>query len=170
MITTQRSQRRSGSIPQAGVRAFDSSLQKTNIWLKDLMKEMGWPFKEDRGHVYRERAYALLRVSLHAIRDGLNASSAAHLGAQLPMIVRGFYYEGWKPVARPKTFRDQKVFFETMREQLGSANREFDVEHGFYAVLRVLNRHVSTGEIEKVRATMPKKLRMIWPQHTTLPH
>lgn len=170
MITTQKSRKQNGRQPQSGVRAFDSSIQKTNIWLKDLMKEMGWPVRNDRSHIHRARAYALLRASLHALRDGLNTGSAAHLGAQLPMVIRGFYYEGWRPGARSRVFRDQEAFFELVRKHLGPAHYELDVAHGFHSVLRVLNRHITSGEVEKVRATLPKKLRELWPQPAHLPH
>jgi uncharacterized protein (DUF2267 family) len=33
---------------------------------------------------------------LHALRDRLPPEIAVHLSAQLPMLVRGIYYEGWK--------------------------------------------------------------------------
>jgi hypothetical protein len=61
----------------------------TNSWLKELMELMGW---EDR-----HRAYHALRVVLHALRDHLTIDEVVTLGAQLPMLVRGFYYEGWHP-------------------------------------------------------------------------
>ena len=39
-----------------GLDVFDTTIQKTNLWLKDLMWELGW---EDR-----HRAYEGLRVTL----------------------------------------------------------------------------------------------------------
>ncbi len=62
---------------------FSSTLQKTHIWLKDLMEELWW----DDQH----RAYLALRATLHALRDRLTVDEAVHLGAQLPIIIRGFY-------------------------------------------------------------------------------
>ena len=41
------------------------------------------------------KAYLALRTVLHALRDRLTLEEAVQLGAQLPMLVRGFYYEGW---------------------------------------------------------------------------
>ena len=71
---------------QTGVTAFDSTLQTTNVWLHEIMDRMCWQDKH--------RAYHGLRAVLHALRDRLPVDQAAALGAQLPMLVRGFYYEG----------------------------------------------------------------------------
>ena len=67
---------------------FDTTIQKTQVWLNDLMSELDW---EDKPH----KAYMALRTVLHALRDRLMVVVAVQLGAQLPMLIRGFYYEGW---------------------------------------------------------------------------
>ena len=68
-----------------GIAAFDKTIRKTNIWLNELQAIMGW---DSRGHAYQ------LRAVLHAIRDRLLPGDAVDLAAQLPMLVRRFYYEG----------------------------------------------------------------------------
>jgi uncharacterized protein (DUF2267 family) len=70
-----------------GLEIFDTTVQKTHIWLNEIMDELGW---EDNWH----RAYLALRTVLHELRDHLTTEEATDLGAQLPMLVRGFYYEG----------------------------------------------------------------------------
>lgn len=43
------------------------------------------------------QAYSILRVVLPSRRDRLQVEEVAHLSAQLPMLVRGFFFEGWQP-------------------------------------------------------------------------
>jgi uncharacterized protein (DUF2267 family) len=74
---------------QTGLAQFDSTLQTTNTGLRELMERMGW---QDR-----HRAYRALRIVLHALRDWLTVDEVVTLGDQLPMQVRGFYYEGLAP-------------------------------------------------------------------------
>jgi uncharacterized protein (DUF2267 family) len=55
-----------------GVESIDATLQKTHIWLNEIMEELHW---NDR-----YKAYAVLRATLHALRDRLSVEEAAHLG------------------------------------------------------------------------------------------
>ena len=84
------------------IAAIESSIHTTNTWLKELMEELGW---DDR-----QRAYRALAVVLHALRDRLSVAEAADLGAQLPMLVRGLYYEGWTPKGKPIKERKREDF------------------------------------------------------------
>ena len=92
-----------------GLDVFDRTLQITNIWLKELMEKLG---TEDR-----HRAYLALRATLHALRDRLPVVEAADLAAQLPMLVRGFYYEGYRPADKPLKERHKEEFLAHVRDQ-----------------------------------------------------
>ena len=50
------------------------------------------------------------RAVLHALRDRIGPIHTAQLGAQLPMLVRGLYYEGWRANAAPTHERHREAF------------------------------------------------------------
>ena len=84
------------------VAALDHTIQQTNIWLKTLAEEL---HIEDRHDAYRA-----LRSVLHVLRDRLTPEQAVHLGAQLPVLVRGIYYDGWRIAGKPSDERQPVRF------------------------------------------------------------
>ena len=56
------------------------------------------------------KAYLALRTVLHTLRDRLSVEEAVQLGAQLPMLIRGFYYEGWTLKQKPTKERHKTEF------------------------------------------------------------
>ncbi len=133
---------------------LDTSLQRTHEWLRDVGEELG--IDNDRA------AYAALRATLHALRDRLPVELVAHFGAEMPMLVRGLYYDGWHPSdARLKASHDEDVFNSVAAELLGHDELE-DVEAVVAAVLRVIDRRIATGQIERVLDAMPEKVRRLW--------
>jgi len=135
-----------------GLDVFDRTLHKTNIWLKDLMELMNC---QDR-----HEAYLALRATLHALRDRLTIEEAAQFAAQLPMLIRGFYYEGWDPTGKPLKERHKEEFLERIRQEI----RGYQVpEQVARAVFTVLANRVSEGEIEDVEHVLPQDIRNLWP-------
>ncbi|MGZ3357160.1 MAG: DUF2267 domain-containing protein, partial [Isosphaeraceae bacterium] len=57
---------------------IEITIHTTNLWLENLMEELGW---QDR-----DQAYQALRVVLHALRDRLPEEALAALAAQLPLL------------------------------------------------------------------------------------
>jgi uncharacterized protein (DUF2267 family) len=119
-----------------GLDTFDKTVQESNLWLKDIMDRLD---TADRHH-----AYSTLRAVLHALRDRIGAESAAHLGAQLPMLLRGLYYEGWDPTGKPSKERHEDAFLGHIARELPRA-AEGEVEEGTLAVLDVLSKHIGRG-------------------------
>jgi uncharacterized protein (DUF2267 family) len=138
-----------------GLEVFDTTLQKTHIWLNEITDELHW---EDRF-----RGYKALRAGLHALRDRLTVEEAAHLGAQLPMLIRGLYYEGWTPSGKPVKTRSKDEFLAPIREQF-RGDAEIDPERVARAVFKVLAKRVTEGEIEDVKSLFPKELAELWPE------
>lgn len=136
-----------------GIEAFDHSLQLTNLWLNDLMRRLG---TEDR-HL----AYLALRTTLHALRDRLAVDEAAHLGAQLPMLVRGLYYEGWRPAGKPAKERSREAFLAHIQAEAHAL--DFDPEPAARAVFGLLAARITAGEIQDVQGMLPQPVRELWP-------
>lgn len=135
---------------ETGFSAFNTTVDKTNRILREIEQAYDWP--KERRH----QSYGALRAVLHQLRDRLTIEECSQLGAQLPLLVRGIYYEGWNPSAVPvKMHKD---------EFLAGVKREFpfdiegSTEQMVQNVLRALLRHVSPGEWEKIKATVPKDL------------
>ena len=137
-----------------GLDVFDRTLHRTNSWLSDIMHVLG---SQDR-----HAAYVALRASLHALRDRLPVEEVAQLGAQLPMLVRGSYYEGWDPTAKPLKIRHKDEFLARVAQEI-QGNDAADVEQLVRAVFAVLAARVTEGEIEDVRHVLPEEVRRLWP-------
>lgn len=121
-----------------GLPALDSAIHTTNAWIKDLGELMGW--EDDRN-----RSYQGLRAVLHALRDHLRASEAADLAAQLPLVVRGLFYEGWRPDRKPVKERKAEQFLAHVAAALPNSDG-IDVERLVGGVTH-LAQHVSADLI-----------------------
>lgn len=136
-----------------GMKSFDSTVHTTNEWLREIGDELGW---DDR-----HRSYHAFRAVLHALRDRLPVNNVAHLASQLPMLVRGFFYEGWQPAGKPVNEHTQDQFLVHVTEAFlhdTDANSKAIAE----AVFRVMARHISDGEVDKIRSALPKGIRELW--------
>ncbi len=136
-----------------GLAVFDETLHKTNTWLKEIGEMLGSD---------RREAYQALRAVLHCLRDRLKIEEAAHLGEQLPMLIRGIYYEAWRPAGKPQQIRSREEFLALIDTRLPNTalvNREDAVR----AVFQALENHVSAGEIGHVVQSLPKEIRALWP-------
>jgi uncharacterized protein (DUF2267 family) len=102
-----------------------------------------------------------LRITLHALRDRLTVEETAQLAAQLPMLMRGLYYEGWDPTGKPQKVRHTEAFLAPIRQHFRD-DPDVDPEKVARAVFKVLTRHVSAGEIADIKHLLPTELRALW--------
>lgn len=138
-----------------GLDAFDSMVQEANLWLKGVMQHMG---TDDR-----HTAYVAVRAALHALRDRIGPENAVHLGAQLPTLLRGVYYEGWHMAGTPTRERHLPAYLEHVRGEMGR-NPSLDAEVAARAVFVVMADRLDRGEVEKVIALLPQEIRALWPE------
>jgi uncharacterized protein (DUF2267 family) len=136
-----------------GLEVFDKSLQTTHIWLDEIMQAVGPD---------RQCAYHTLRSVLHALRDRLTVDQAAHLSAQLPMVVRGIYYEGYHPARMPETWRTEEEFLARVGEEMRGA-RPVNTREAVRSVFGVLGRHLSPGQADKLFQALPDQIRRLRP-------
>lgn len=137
-----------------GISVLDNATQDVNIWLNEISKHANW---EDKN-----RSYRVLRATVHALRDWLGVDEAADLGAQLPILIRGIYYEGWNPSATPLPERDLEDFYQRVQREF-KTDPLHNPQLAVSAVFAVLANHVTRGEIDQIINTMRKELRALWP-------
>jgi uncharacterized protein (DUF2267 family) len=139
-----------------GYSSFDTTLHKTNRILRHIEESCGWPKER------RKQSYHALRAVLHALRDRLTVDEAAHFAAQLPMLVRGIYYDGWDPSRVPK-----KMHRDEFLDRIRSEMPEFEVPGGtevlVHTVTDALRLYTTEGEWRDVKAEMPKDLAALLP-------
>jgi uncharacterized protein (DUF2267 family) len=135
-----------------GLEVFDKTIQTTNIWLNDIMSELGPD---------RQVAWKVLSTVLHKLRDRLPLGLAVHLGSQLPLLIRGVYYDQFEPGKLPTECDSREEFVAQVAEWLTDA-RPTDPNAAVDVVFATLSRHVSDGQLAKVREALPKSLRQSW--------
>ena len=135
-----------------GVSTIDKTVDHTLSWVDDVTLELGDP---DRAH-----GWIALRAVLHELRDLVDSDEAVQLAAQLPMLLRGLFFEGWNPMRPVPPQRDRGVFLDAVQVRLGT-NR-VDAEDAARAVFSVLGRRLD-GEAEQARGRLSERIRELWP-------
>jgi uncharacterized protein (DUF2267 family) len=130
-----------------GLDTFDKSVQQTNQILKDLELQLGW---ENR----RDQTFDLLRISLQALRDRLPVNPAVHLGSELPMLMRGLYYEGWDPDKVPIKI-NKESFLDNIRREF-KYNSELNIEKLVNIALATTLQTVSDDTQQQIREVLPE--------------
>jgi uncharacterized protein (DUF2267 family) len=136
-----------------GLATFNDTVQETNELLGKIEDELGW---EDR----REQTYAAFRNVLHVFRDRLPVNVSANFAAQLPMLVKGIYFDGWNPADMPKDY--------SLEEFLAKAHENFpyDVEGGMEKVSKVVFKHlfdtIDEGEAKEIKGVFPDGYERLW--------
>lgn len=138
-----------------GLDVFDNTVQETNRWLNSVAEELGG--------VDKHTAYGSLRASLHALRDRIPVKAATEFGAQLPMLLRGFYYEGFNPEKTPRTLRSEDEFLAAVEEVFAQSEGPETLMMA-RASFKTVNKFMTRGQVEQTRDMLNESFRdAVWP-------
>ena len=141
---------------------FEKHVAKGNKFVKEVSEYLG--------DVNRDKAGRIMKAVLHSLRDILTVEESLHLIAQLPLVIKGVYVDNWKVSGTPRRIRSIDDFCDDIRHISGlTADEDFptkeDCLDAVHAVFSVIKETVSEGEIEDIRAIMPKELKELWDEH-----
>jgi uncharacterized protein (DUF2267 family) len=138
-----------------GIDVLEKSEQETNIWLNEIGERLDT--------ADRRKAFNALRATLHAVRDRVGPDNALHLAAQLPLLIKGLFFENWRPSETPTREREKETFLANVDAEV-YRGLGLDTEQAVKAVLEVLAEHVDASEIDKLRRLFPENMRDLFPE------
>jgi uncharacterized protein (DUF2267 family) len=129
---------------------INKSIHKTYDWLYDIADNCGW---DDLN-----KSLASLRAVLHQLRDNLPLNELVHFSAQLPLFIKGIYFENWNPNIAPLKERTRESFLASIEESL-KRHPEIDLEEAIMGVFSTLFRKLPEDEMIKLSNVLPKGVR-----------
>jgi uncharacterized protein (DUF2267 family) len=134
--------------------SLDHAAQNAQSWLDALAQQLAC------GDL--RTAYLALRAVLHLLRDRLPLPEAVALGAQLPLLIRGIYYEGWRPHAPTPHARHVEEYLGLVERGLDGASVKLHPQHVVDAVFDQLKARLSAADLERVVPAMPPGMRLLF--------
>lgn len=129
---------------------FAHAVHTAHVWLRRITDDLA---TEDRAFAHR-----VTRAWLHTVRDRLEIGDAVHLSAQLPELLRGIFFEGWKPAKVPVSHRVSE-FLEQFAAEAGVT--EDEAVGLAWLVTDALRDLCSPGQLDRVAALFPADLRNV---------
>lgn len=142
-----------------GLKVFDRTLEKTHQFINDVSAAINVQDK----HI----TMIGIKAVLHTLRDRIPLEEAVQLGSQLPVLLAGFYYQGWKPSVTPTKERSLTAFVDKVKENLPEGDYPIDIQALIEGVFMILSQSISKGEIEEVINMLPKDVQSLWSNPTT---
>jgi uncharacterized protein (DUF2267 family) len=136
-----------------GLESIEHTVQLTHVWINELDAMLGWNDKH--------RSYRLLRGVLQALRDWLPINEAADFAAQLPGLLRGVYYEQWRPATTPVKHRSRADFVARIDHAFVD-DPITDTAEAVSTAFQFLSTKIGAGEIADVRHALPADVRTLW--------
>ena len=132
---------------------FEKQCNEAKMWVSNISAELRHPDKPEWG-------YKVLTAVLHTIRDRTTIEEVFHLSAQLPVLIRGIYFESYKPTGKPIKMSSEE-FLKSIKFKMGPAP-VISATEALRAVLTVLYEKTSSGEMDDIRGLMPKDIQKLW--------
>jgi len=137
------------------VDVLETSLQKTYQILGEIEEDLSWQGR-------RHQSYQALREVLHTLRDRLPVDVSTHFAAQLTLVLKGVYYDGWRPSNVPIKM-DRQEFIDHVAKKL-----MLDTEDGYEKIIKTVIGRVFSSidpqEMQKIIDALPGELaRLIYP-------
>lgn len=135
---------------------FDQYGEKARDWVRELAAELSIP---------EEKAYRIIRVVLHSLRNHIPIAESFHLIAQLPLIWKGIYVDGWKPSQEFNRLGDMADYIQSIRnEDKGMAGYDFgndtNAKKALLSVWKLMANHVSDQEMWHICNTLPEEIAL----------
>ena len=112
--------------------------------------------------------YHLLRAVLQSLRDQMSVHEAAHFSAQLPLILRGAFFEGWNPHVQQLKGVTKEDFLQIVKGRLSHAGLpKFELEEGVLTTLNVIKNHISSGEMNDLVSVVEPSLKTFIKRNST---
>ena len=145
------------------VSVFARTSHKSQEWISEMQRELKW--------LSGDSNYQLLRAVLQSLRDQMNVHETAHFAAQLPLLLRGSFYEGWNPQIAQISGRTKEDFLEAVKNKLspGGIPPKFELEDGVLVALNVIKKHVSAGEMKDIVGAVNPSLKEFIERKTSQP-
>lgn len=134
---------------------FEKYAAKGNEFVKLVAEELKIP---------RDMAGRIIRAVLHALRNRLSHEESFQLIAQLPMVLKGVYVDGWSFDKDFTRIRQVEDFLDEVRKEDGGlAGYDFgnNIKARFTtgSVFKALSYFVSEGEMNDIIDVLPGEMK-----------
>lgn len=132
------------------IHVLNRNIHKIYDWLYDIADNCEW---DDLN-----KPLAALRAVLHQVRDNLPLNESVHFSAQLPLLIKGIYFENWNPNIAPLKERNEELFLSSVSENL-KMHPDVDPQEAVIGVVGTLTHKLPKEEIAKLNKVLPKGIR-----------
>lgn len=136
---------------------FEDYQKDAKTWLHQLCDYLGIDDEQ--------KAARIFKAVLHAIRDRIPSGEAVHLAAQLPIIWKGIYFDGFTLHNNPVRIRNEEQWLEFIRSKDAFAEQaDFPtLDHVYYAfqdVMNFLRDHISEGQYNQIAQAIHSEIEV----------